>query len=315
MIKTCYFRLISFLIVSTLLIACSDESNTPQADDDDATNYPNILLIIADDMGLDATPGYSEGVQKPNMPNLDRLISLGITFDNAWAYPLCSPTRASILTGKYGSQTGVLSVENAAISSDEISIQAYLDANTSSNYAHAHFGKWHLSKFNQTSAPNDLGIGYFAGQMQGGLLDYHSWDLNINGTTEACNEYHTTKITELTIDWINQQTQPWFCWLAYSAPHTPFHYPPSEMHSQDENEGSDLSMYLAMMESMDYQMGRLFDSMDETTLANTIILFIGDNGTEKAVLQAPYRGRKGKGSLYQGAIYCCGQRRYTTKCT
>jgi arylsulfatase A-like enzyme len=265
--------------------------------------HPNILLIIADDMGLDATPGYAEGERKPSMPNLDQLAAEGITFDNAWAYPLCSPTRASILTGKYGSRTGILSVEGTNIASSEISIQRYLSNHAEVDYAHAHIGKWHLSQFNQVTAPNDMGIDYFAGIMQGGVTDYYSWTLVTNGQSEACNDYHTTKMTDLSIEWINQQTKPWFCWLAYSAPHTPFHYPPSGMHSQNEAENTDLSMYLAMCESIDYEMGRLFDAMDQNTMDNTLIIFVGDNGTDKEVLQLPYRGRRAKGSLYQGGIH------------
>ena len=291
------------ILALSLLAACSDNTNELALDgDENKTEYPNILLIIADDMGLDATPGYSEGSQKPAMPNLDRLAKSGITFDNAWSYPLCSPTRASILTGKHGFRTEVLTVENAYISTSETSLYQFLDSNSDGNYAHAQIGKWHLSKFNQLTVPNDMGVDYFAGQMQGGLQDYNSWTLNINGTSEPCDEYHTSKLTNLCIDWINEQTKPWFCWLAYSAPHTPFHYPPAEMHQQDESDGSELSMYLAMIESMDYQMGRLFNSMDENTLANTIVIFVGDNGTDKNVLQLPYRGRKAKGSLYQGGI-------------
>ncbi len=286
------------------MLACSDNNELLSTEDKNTDNQqsPNILLIIADDMGLDATSGYSEGAVKPAMPNLDKLASEGITFNNAWAYPLCSPTRASILTGKYGHNTGILNVEGIDISTSEMSIQKYLDENTETLYSHAHIGKWHLSKFNQLTAPNNMGIDYFAGIMQGGVTDYNSWTLVSNGQSETCNEYHTTKMTDLSINWINQQTNPWFCWLAYSAPHTPFHYPPSEMHQQNEADGSDLSMFLAMCESLDYEMGRLFNSMDPETLANTIIIFIGDNGTDKNVLQLPYRGRKAKGSLYQGGI-------------
>ena len=73
---------------------------------------PNILLVIADDVSKDAIPNYTEGIIKANMPNLQGLIITGITFDNVWAYPVCSPIRASIITGKYGFKTGVLKVED-----------------------------------------------------------------------------------------------------------------------------------------------------------------------------------------------------------
>ena len=76
---------------------------------------PNILLIIADDFGLDACPNYDIGATKPNMPHLQQLVNNGITFDNFWAFPRGSPTRASILTGKYGVKTGVLDASNASM--------------------------------------------------------------------------------------------------------------------------------------------------------------------------------------------------------
>ena len=107
---------------------------------------PNVLLIIADDMGIDASPNYDIGDIKPHMPNLEALASIGITFDNVWAYPMCSPTRASILTGRYGYRTGVLNAESAStIPANEKTIQRFLDENTDSSYNHAIVGKWHLS--------------------------------------------------------------------------------------------------------------------------------------------------------------------------
>ena len=77
-------------------------------------NRPNILLIIADDLGVDAVPRYSFGEQKPHMPTLERLMDDGIRFSNVWTNPVCSPTRAAILTGKFGYRTGVLNAEDAA---------------------------------------------------------------------------------------------------------------------------------------------------------------------------------------------------------
>ncbi|WP_143525161.1 sulfatase-like hydrolase/transferase [Labilibacter marinus] len=150
-----------FILLFTILLTftgCKKETSIDDAlkDEENPTELPNILFIIADDMGIDACPGYTEGDRKPSMPHLESLASTGITFDKAWAYPVCSPTRASVLTGKYGSRTGILSVDNSHISESETSIQRYLDLNTDSAYSHAVIGKWHLSKLNQFSAPNDM---------------------------------------------------------------------------------------------------------------------------------------------------------------
>lgn len=88
--------------------------------------YPNVLLIIADDLGMDPMPNYmmDEGLIKAHMPNIEALMARGITFDNVWSNPTCSPTRATILTGRYGFRTNVLDVqESGVISTDEYTLQ------------------------------------------------------------------------------------------------------------------------------------------------------------------------------------------------
>ena len=140
------------------MLSCSSPVETPI--DSGGVNFtkPNILLVIADDMGKDATPNFSEGTIKPNMPTLQSLIDSGITFDNLWSYPVCTPTRASILTGKYGVNTNMLEVGDP-ISTAETSLQSYINSNTNNDYATAIIGKWHLS--NNASDPVTMGIDYF----------------------------------------------------------------------------------------------------------------------------------------------------------
>lgn len=271
---------------------------------------PNVLLIIADDMGIEACPGYNIGAIKPNMPNLQKLINNGVTFDNFWTYPICSPTRASILTGRYGYRTGVLNVDDAGIiPADEKTLHTYLDEQTGKAYSHSIIGKWHLSQ-KEPNRPTQMGIGYYAGLLSGAVTDYNSWSLTENGQTSTSTEYVTTKLTNLAIDWINAQNKPWFCWLAYTAPHTPFHLPPDTMHSQGALPTDQASIdanpqpyFMAMMESLDFEIGRLTKNIPQDELANTVIIFIGDNGTSGQVVQAPYISTQAKGSLYQGGIH------------
>ena len=273
--------------------------------EDPIGNTPNILLVISDDMGLDATPGYVIGDRKPNMPNLESLISNGITFNNVWANPSCTPTRGTILTGKYGFRTNVLKVYDQ-LATSETSIQRYLDENSNEDYSHAVIGKWHLSR--DTNHPLTIGANYFAGLLTGGVEDYENWSLIENGITTTSTEYTTTKLTDLAIDWVDNQTKPWFLWLAYNAPHTPFHAPPSNLHTQGslpEDQASinanSLPYYLAAMEAMDTEMGRLLASMSQAERENTIIIFLGDNGTPNQVRQE-YANRRVKGSVYQGGV-------------
>lgn len=271
---------------------------------------PNILLIIADDFGLDAMPGYDVAAVKPHLPHLSALAANGITYDNVWTNPICAPTRSSILTGKYGVRTGVLNVDtDGTISSTEKTLHRYLDEQTGSAYAHSIIGKWHLSN-NEPTRPTDMGIGYYAGLLGGGVGDYNSWNLTENGATDSYSGYITSKFTDLSIDWINQQEKPWFCWLAYTTPHTPFHLPPSGTHSQGDLATDEASInanplpyYMAMCENMDYEIGRLMDNIPADELEHTIILFIGDNGTPGQVAQSPYVSNRSKGSLHQGGVH------------
>jgi arylsulfatase A-like enzyme len=299
-----------FIGLLMLLIACSSSGLevTDDVDTTDSTNAskPNILLVIADDMGLDATPNYPEGTIKPNMPNLQSLMNSGVRFTNLWSYPVCSPTRASILTGKYGSKTGVQQVGDV-ISTTESSIQSFLKSNTANAYTSAIIGKWHLS--NNASDPTTMGIDYFAGILNGGVQSYTNWNFTENNVTSNSTEYTTTKFTDLAIDWIDKQTKPWFLWLAYNAPHTPFHLAPSGLHSQGNlptDSGSidanPMPYYMSAIEALDTELGRLLSSLTPEEKANTLIIFIGDNGSPNQVAQSPYSRRKAKNSLYQGGV-------------
>lgn len=301
------WKFIFLFVIVTLFLACSNEDNGNSSIV--SSSRPNILLIIADDFGLDACPNYNVGSTKPNMPNLLDLMNNGITFDNFWAYPVCSPTRASILTGKYGVKTGVLNASDAStIDASEKTLQSYLDEKLGKVYSHSIIGKWHLSN-NEPNRPNQMGIDYYSGLLSGSVSSYDQWNLVENGISNQNSEYITTKLTNLAIDWINNQDNNWFCWLAYNAPHTPFHLPPSQMHSQgilptDEAiiEANPLPYFMAMTESLDYEIGRLLNSIPDEEVENTVIIFIGDNGTAGQVIQNPYLSNRSKGSLYQGGI-------------
>ena len=301
----------AFLLLMALsLIACSSDSGGYSDNSVDPIiapeSYPNILLIIADDMGRDATFGFSEGSLKPITPHINSIKNNGITFQNFWSYPTCSPTRASIITGKYGYRTGVKWAGDV-LPSTERSLQKYIKEETGSRYNSAVIGKWHLSGNNSSLDRSAFGIDYYAGLMGGGLQNYFQWNLTNDQGTNLQSGYSSKIFTDLAMDWVGAQDQPWFLWLAYNAPHTPFHKPPSIMHNQGEltnySEGIDpMPYYLAAIEAMDFQIGRLINGLTQEERDNTIILFMGDNGTPNEVGQSPYPDNGVKGSLYQGGI-------------
>ena len=299
-------------ILVFLLSACNQDYDLKSTESIQVESNisPNILMIIADDMGVDATPGYGVGSIKPHMPNLMQLQADGLTYDNVWSNPMCAPTRATIITGRYGINNGVLNTSNlSTLPENEITIQTYLDQELGNKYSNALIGKWHLSN-NEINRPNEMGIDYFAGLIPGTVMDYNQWKLTINGHTTTSEEYITTRLTDLAIQWINVQEKPWFCWLAYTAPHSPFHLPPAEMHSQinlsDKTSSIQLNprpYYMAMIESIDYEIGRLLSQIPITVRKNTVVIFLGDNGTPGRVIQSPFLSNQSKGSLFQGGIH------------
>lgn len=291
------------LTILILVFSCSKDNDSiiPSA-----SNQPNILLIIADDLGKDAINGYQEGSIKPNTPNIDAIRNNGLLFSDFWVNPTCTPTRGAILTGKYGYRTGVKGVGDVLNSSETV-IQKYINDNTNGAYVTAVIGKWHLSGNNTSFNPESFGIDYFAGLIRGAVDDYYQWQMTEDGETSLQTNYITEEFTDLAINWVNGQSKPWFLWLAYNAPHTPFHVPPTKMHSQGVlpeyiNGMNAIPYYMASIEAMDYQVGRFLDNLQADARENTVIIFIGDNGTPNQVAQIPYNSSSAKNTLYQGGI-------------
>ena len=277
-------------------------------DTQSAVAQPNILLIIADDQGVDASAQYPLSVDVPTTPTLNKLASEGIVFDNAWATPACTTSRATMMTGQYGVNSGVVSNDDS-VSSNALTLHRYLaNSPNSSNYASALIGKWGLGGSGvAANHPATLGIEYFAGTLRRAISDYNAWDLTVNGVTTATSVYNTTASTDLAIDWIANQAQPWFLWLAYTAPHDPIHVPPEHLHTRNlSGTDSDISSnprayYLAAIEAMDSEIGRLLQSFDQQQLENTIIFYVGDNGTPTSVIDTTVFS-KGKSSVSEGGL-------------
>jgi len=265
-----------------------------------AQGQPNVLLVIADDLGNDAIDGFGIEVQNfANTPTLDALRVEGISYMNTWATPQCTPTRASIMSGKYGINTGIMSLPGN-LDLEHKSILTYLNENTNNGYRSAVIGKWHISSPTNAAHPLEHGADHYEGIIGGGINDYYNWPKVENGQTIQIEEYVTTHLTNSAIDWVSDQNQPWFLWLSHIAPHGPFQVPPDSLYTV-ENPTSNRQIYNASIEALDHELGRLLDSMDETTRDNTLIIFIGDNGTPNTVLRG-YPNLHGKGSMYEGGI-------------
>lgn len=262
---------------------------------------PNILLIIADDLGVDAISGFGVNENLPNTPTLDSFRAKGISYTNFWATPQCTPTRASILTGKYGVKTGVMR-PSLVLDPIHTSLFTKIKEQSPTEYNMAVIGKWHLagSNSNNFSHPKDSGVPYYEGVFSAQVENYYDWSkLNNEGVEEQVTEYTTKHLTDRAISWVSNQSNPWFLWLAHTTPHVPFQAPPIGTYTT--NPVDDVSTYKAMIENMDFEIDRLLKSMDEDTLSNTIIIFIGDNGTPGRA-NTYFPDGHVKSSLYEGGI-------------
>jgi len=260
-------------------------------------------------MGWDAF-GHYPGINstKANTPTLDSLSKNGITFTNYYVNPECSPTRAAMLTGKYGFRTGV-GTAGGILQNSETIIQKYIIERSNNAYSTAVIGKWHVSSGNNLTAPEDFGVQYYSGFLVGAIPDYYNWTQTTNGVQQGITTYSTTQFVNQSVSWIKQQTKPFFLWLALNAPHTPFHRPPLNLISEKtlvDNQAAinsnPLPYYLASIEAMDKEVGRLIASLTTTQKENTIFVFMGDNGTPTQVAQSPFNSAKSKSSLFQGGI-------------
>ncbi len=280
-----------------------------------ATAQRNIVLIIADDLGSDWCGFQENHMDTAAMPNVRKLLSRGVRFANAWSNPFCSPTRAGILTGRYSFRTGVGTViggaDAAVLDTAEITIPRLLkNANAPTKYATANIGKWHLQVQNAQTLgyPNRMGYDHYAGIFGGTVQNYSNWTKTTNGVNANSTNYTTTDLTNEAINWLGQQnaTKPFFLWMAYNAPHDPFHLPPDSLHSYRNLSGTPAdiaanpkSYFKAMIESMDNQIGKLYNWLQvNNKLDSTDIIFIGDNGDAPQTAQIP----RAKGSIYQPGI-------------
>ncbi|MCP4223428.1 MAG: sulfatase-like hydrolase/transferase [Actinomycetia bacterium] len=267
---------------------------------------PNILLLIADDIGVESSVCYS--AQPIPAPRIETLCANSLVFDNAWSSPVCSPTRAGLLTGQHSFRTGIgepaSPTNGLELGPDSLTLPLILDQEQS-GYAHASFGKWHLG--GNADSPNEMGWSHFSGLLEGALRDYENWNRVTDGISESVTEYSTTATVDDTLGWISEQSQPWFAWVGFNAPHTPFHLPPGDLHSYDlsgtsaDMEANPADYFAAAVEALDTEIGRLLDSIDPSDLDNTVIIYMGDNGTDARVSQ--FGRGNAKGSVAEGGVH------------
>lgn len=290
-------------ILTLLIFACSSPQSTAPTTD----APPNILLILADDMGYGDVA--NAGNPYLSTPQLDRLARSGTQFSHFYVSSVCAPTRASLLTGRYHQRTHVRSVTNGYETMDptEKTIAEYLQP---AGYRTAIFGKWHLGEY-YPSLPNAQGFDEYIGFRTGHTADYYNPVLEHNGQPEAYTGHITEVLTDEALRFMEADTsRPFFCYLAYNAPHTPLQVDSSWWQPYAE-QGLDerTARIYGMIEQLDANVGRIMAKIAERDqLQETIIIFMSDNGPisgwrlpqEKMRYNAGLRDQKF--TIYDGGI-------------
>ena len=284
---------ILLLITFVICISCSSESAQPVK--------PNIILIIADDLGWGDVGYHGSDIRTPN---IDRLAKEGVELDRFYVAPICSPTRAGLLTGRYPNRYGLrnnvirpwldFGLDTAEVTLPEILADA--------GYANrALVGKWHLGHSRKAYHPLSRGYTYFYGHLNG-AIDY--FNFKREGERDWHENYQPSLDTGYTTDLIGQkanqliqayadQEAPFFLQVAFNAPHSPLQAtrkyldmygfdPQKKRFMRGRGRGNTKRQtYAAMVTHMDHEIGKMLQLMDSLNIAdNTIVLFMSDNGGE-----------------------------------
>jgi arylsulfatase A-like enzyme len=282
----------------------------------------NVLLVIADDVGVDRIAAYGAHPDAGPTPVIDALAAHGVLFRTAWADPLCSPTRAGMLTGRYAFRNGVgvgvdwnvpIAQQDAFVPVPDGTWMPVIARR--SGVRTAAVGKWHLTHKwspNAYQHPIQAGFERHLGAISnlaagaGSYTNYLKNDAHHGGNSQSFSStYATTDSVDDALELIDGfGADPWFVWLAFHAPHKPFHVPPQHLHSFGSGPGlSDADLYRAALEALDTELGRLLGGIRPAVLARTTVIFVGDNGTPKDATTEPTSPNPAKGSMYQGGVH------------
>lgn len=274
----------------------------------------NVLLLIGDDVGQERVDAYDLYGGGAGTTHLDQLAESGVLFRNCWANPLCSPTRATIFTGRYGFRTGIGTYTNPfadafGLPLEEWTLPEALDYFSLGVIRTALFGKWHLGGIEDGyEHPNASGFEHYAGGPNNLIAgdSYFEWTKIIDGFAVPRYGYATSDVVDDAIDRIAGYGQePWFVVASFHAPHTPLHAPPALLHDY-ELSGDPLEdpvpFQKAMIQAMDREIGRLLDGIAPDVLEKTTVIFVGDNGTEGIATDYPLGAGRAKGTVYEGGI-------------
>lgn len=315
-------KILFVLLANLILIGCTEGSNK--------TKRPNVIIVVTDDQGFGDLGYY--GNPHVQTPTLDSLAKESVRFDQFIVSPVCAPTRASLMTGRYSLRTGVKDTYRggAIMATEEITVAEMLKE---AGYTTGMVGKWHLGD-NYPSRPQDQGFDFTLRHLSGGIGQPGDWPntkkgqrsyfdpiLWKNGEMFQSKGYCTDVFTEAAMDFVEKnKEQPFFLYLSYNAPHAPLQVPQEyydrykdiDPSSGFENDGrpfpemdermkENARKVYAMVSNIDDNLKRLFQQLEDLKLEdNTLVVFMTDNGPQHDRYAAGMRGRKS--FVYEGGV-------------
>ncbi len=282
--------------------ACSIASTSSLEPKSAATQDPNIVFILVDDVGWNDV-GYNGS--EISTPNIDALAASGVKLNRSYVFPICSPTRAALMTGQNPLKYGVDS-PMALDGTLPLNLTLLPEHLKSAGYETWLVGKWHLGHKERASRPNERGFDHSYGFLNGWVDHYtHVFngglDWQRNGVTVREEGHATALLTKEAIGLLKDHNEenPFFLYMAYNAPHTPLQLIEGVTKTYPEIKDMDRRVYAEMMTDLDMHIGRLIAELDtQGVLDNTLIIFMSDNGGDREGLgsdNTPLRGGKGRG--------------------
>jgi arylsulfatase A-like enzyme len=268
-----------------------------------AADRPNIVILLADDAGWG---DYAfNGNRQLATPHIDSLARDGARFDRFFVQPVCSPTRAEFLTGRYHRRLGVTGVSTGQERMD-LDERTFAESFQAAGYATGIFGKWHNGS-QWPYHPLARGFGTFWGYTSGHWGEYFDAPLEHDGVMQASRGYIVDVLTDKALAFIEQsKDRPFLCYVPFTTPHSPFSVPPADwVRFKDrpltqtatnprEEEADATRCVLAMVENQDRNVGRILAKLKELKLEeNTLVLYFSDNGPNTARWNGGMKGRKG----------------------
>jgi arylsulfatase A-like enzyme len=269
-----------------------------------AETRPNVVVFLADDAGWG---DYSHsGNSQVATPHIDSIATGGVSLDRFYVCPVCSPTRAEFLTGRYHPRGGVRGVSTGQerLNLDEKTVA---DAFHAAGYATGAFGKWHNGS-QWPYHPQARGFDQYFGHTAGHWGEYFDPPLEDNGRMIKTQGYIVDICTDRALQFIDQhQSEPFFCYIPFTTPHSPWAAPQADWDrfrnkpimqratEPDREQIDETRCALAMMENQDWNVGRVLDRLKSLQLAdNTIIVYFSDNGPNSFRYTGGMKGKKGQ---------------------